>query len=119
MNKKKNLIVTAALLAAVQFGQAKDYKVVIRPIPGTTVSKTEIFVGKNNDADTITVVPGKNATFLTISLKGLDGEVLSSYVLPVGASGAFNIITPELPEGFLLEIKDNNGVVYTGIEDEE
>ncbi|MBQ9637875.1 MAG: hypothetical protein IJV36_08300 [Prevotella sp.] len=99
--------------------QAKDIKVVIKGHPTTPIGSTEVFVGKNSDADTITVVPGKNATFLTISLKGLDGEVLSSYVLPVGASGAFNIITPELPEGFVLEVKDNNGVVYTGIEDEE
>ena len=39
--------------------------------------------------------------------------------LPVDTPDAFNIMTPHMPEGFLLEIMDNNGVVYTSVEEDE
>lgn len=111
--------VIAVLLMATQFSWAKDIKVVIKTTGTKPIGGTEVFIGKDNEVDTVTVVPGNNVTNLIVSLKGLDGETLSSYFLPVDTPDVFNIITPHMPEGFLLEIKDNNGVIYTGVEEEE
>ena len=117
--KKTKYAVIAVLLMAAQLIWAKDIKVVIKTTGTKPIGGTEVFIGKDNEVDTVTVVPGNNVTNLIVSLKGFDGETLSTYFLPVDTPDSFNIITPHMPEGFLMEIMDNNGVVYTGIEDED
>ena len=117
MNKPKALII-AAMFAVASLAQAKDYHVVIRS-KDKPIIRTEVFVGGDIQRDTITVLPADNITEIVISVKTLDGEVLLSQSIPFDLPEQFNFITPPMPEGFLLEIKDNNGTVYTGIEEEE
>ena len=117
MNKTKTFIIAAMLIVA-SLAQAKEYHLVIRDKSGPKIS-TEVFVGGKLNNDTITVLPADNITEIVISVKTLDGEVLLSQSIPFDLPEQFNFITPPMPEGFLLEIKDNNGVVYTGIEEEE
>ena len=66
----------------------------------------------------IRIVPAEDITEIQLSIKTLAGEVIFSNLIPFETTETLSIITPHMPEGFLLEIKDNNGVVYTGIEDE-
>lgn len=116
--KKTKFAVIAVLLMAAQLIWAKDIKVVIKTTGTKPIGETEVFVGRDNEVDTVTVVPGNSVTNLIVSLKRFDGETLSSFFLPVDTPDVLNIITPHMPEGFLLEIKDNNGVVYTGVEED-
>lgn len=117
MNKTKTFIV-AAMLTVASLVQAKDYHVVIKE-KDKSIGRTEVFVGGNFQSDTINVIPAEDITEIQISIKTLDGEVLQSETIPFNVTEGFNFITPHMPEGFLLEIMDNNGVVYTGIEEED
>ena len=117
MNKTKTFIV-AAMLTVASLVQAKDYHVVIKE-KDKSIGRTEVFVGGNFQSDTITVNPAENITEIQFSIKTLDGEVLFSETISFNLFENYNFITPHMPEGFLMEIMDNNGVVYTGIEDED
>ncbi len=119
MNKTKTIIVTA-MLAVASFVQAKDYHVVIKgPSAIKSGPKTEVFIGGNFQRDTINITPAEDITEIQISIKTFEGEVLFCENIPLNIPENFSLITPHMPEGFLLEIMDNNGVVYTGIEDED
>lgn len=117
MKKAKTLII-AAMLTVASLAQAKDYHVVIKGKGEIKIPRTEVFVGGNIKQDTITVVPAENVTEIQLSIKTLAGEIIFSDLIPFVVPETYHFITPPMPEGFLLEIKDNNGVVYTGIEDE-
>ncbi len=120
MKKTKTLIV-AAMLTVALLAQAKEYHLVVKPSSGKPPGfggNTEIFIGGNTQRDTITVLPAEDITEIQLSIKTLAGEVIFSNLIPFETTETLSIITPHMPEGFLLEIKDNNGVVYTGIEDE-
>lgn len=117
MNKTKPFIV-AAMLTVASLVQAKDYHVVIKE-KDKSIGRTEVFFGGNFQSDTITVLPADDITELQLTVKTLEGEVLFSQFILFDLPENFNIITPHMPEGFLLEIKDNNGVIYTGVEEEE
>ncbi len=117
MKRTKTFIVTAMLTVA-SLAQAKDYHVSIKAPAGRPVISTEVFIGGNFQSDTINVIPAEDITEIQISIKTLDGEVLQSETIPFNVTEGFNFITPHMPEGFLLEIMDNNGVVYTGVEEE-
>ena len=118
MNKTKTFIV-AAMLAVASLAQAKDYHLVIKGKGEIKTPRTEIFIGGNFLRDTITVTPADDITEIHITIKNLDGEEIQSETIPFNLPENFHFITPHMPEGFLLEIMDNNGVVYTGIEDED
>lgn len=117
MNKTKTLLI-AAMLAVASLAQAKDYHVVIRS-KEKPIGFTEVVVNDKFKSDTITVIPADNVTEIHLSIKTLAGEVIFCRVIPFEIPESLNIITPHMPEGFLLEIKDNNGVIYTSIEEEE
>ncbi|MBQ6194771.1 MAG: hypothetical protein IJK43_10205 [Prevotella sp.] len=121
MNKTKTLLI-AAMLTAAALVQAKDYHLVVKPSTGKPPGfggNTEVFIGGITQRDTITIHPADNVTEIHLSIKTLAGEVIFSRGIPFDLPEQFNIITPHMPEGFLLEIKDNNGVIYTSIEEEE
>lgn len=118
MKKTKTLLI-AAMLAVASLAQAKDYHLVIKGKGEIKTPRTEVFVGDNTQRDTITIHPADNVTEIHLSIKTLAGEVIFSRGIPFDLPEQFNIITPHMPEGFLLEIKDNNGVIYTSIEEEE
>ena len=118
MEKRKGLLTAIMLLTSVMI-QAKVIKLVIKPTENSTIGRTEIFVGPSPKTDTINVFPGVNVTELSLTLKKTDGEVILSELIPLTIPETYNIITPHMPEGFLLEIKDNNGTVYTSIEEED
>lgn len=119
MNKARKFILAAMLVIASQT-EAKEYHVVIKgSININSGPKTEIFVGKEKSIDTLTVIPGNNVTELQLCIKSLDGEVLFTETLPVAIPETFNFIIPPLNDNFMLEIKDNNGVVYTEIDGDD
>ena len=116
MKKRRLLAITMLVVALTSV--AKDYNIVIRH-KDKSKNKTEIYVGNLPLSDTINVVPGANVTEIHLSMKKLNGEVILSKVIAITTPETYQIITPPMPEGFLLEIKDNNGVIYTSIEEEE
>lgn len=120
--KKTKIIIVAAMLAVASLALGKEYHLIVKPSSGKPPGfggNTEIFIGVGFQRDTITVLPAEDITEILISIKTLDGEVLQSETIPFNVTEGFNFITPHMPEGFLLEIMDNNGVVYTGVEEEE
>ena len=118
MKKPKTLII-AAMLAVASLAQAKDYHVVIKGKGEIKIPRTEVIVGGNIKQDTITVLPAEDITEIQLSIKTLTGEVIFSDLIPFEVPETYHFITPPMPEGFLLEIKDNNGTVYTSIEEED
>ena len=117
--KKVKLTVIALMLMATQFAVAKDIKIVIKGTSESPLLKTEVFTGGKFKNDTITVLPAEDITEIQLSIKTFTGEVIFSDLIPFEVPETYHFITPPMPEGFQLEIKDNNGVVYTGIEEEE
>lgn len=109
MMKRKGIFLV--LLAATLFIQAKDYKLVIRNGGVFNPTNTEVKVDGLNDS--IIVVPGMNTQTLTINIKDSEENVISSQVLPVGIDLSVNVETPNSPEVHVLEIRDDNGVVYS------
>ena len=116
--KRTKTIIVAAMLAVASLAQAKDYHVSIKAPAGRPVISTEVFIGGNFQGDSITITPAEDITEIQISIKTLDGEMLQSEIIPFNLPEHFHFITPHMPEGFLLEIKDNNGVIYTSVEEE-
>ena len=121
MNKTKTFII-AAMLTLASLAQAKVYHLVVKPSSGKPPGfggNTEVVIGGNTQRDTITVLPAEDITEIQLSIKTFTGEVIFSDLIPFEVPETYHFITPPMPEGFLLEIKDNNGTVYTGIEEEE
>ena len=117
--KKTKTLIAAAMLTVALLAQAKDYHVVIKGKGEIKIPRTEVSVDGNIKQDTIIVVPAEDITEIQLSIKTLAGEVIFSDLIPFEIPETYHFITPPMPEGFLLEIKDNNGVIYTGIEEDE
>ena len=95
---------------------AKDRTVVVRPTIGTTTGKTEVTSHEGENSDTLTVTPGTGITTITVTVRDLDGVLISQDVL--SASGDYlELSTPSAPNGCVVTLRDDDGVVYVEYED--
>ena len=102
------LVATATLLLAM-FAQAKDRTIVVRGKGASTSLKTEV---TSVGFDTLSVSPGMEAQKLIISIKTLEDGILYQQIVPVCYEDNYSIITPELPGGYFLEVRDDKGFIY-------
>lgn len=107
---KTKIFIISALYAAlaVQFVSA-GHTIVIKSGDNFGHGKTEV----DATNDTISVIPGVNATFIDVSVKDSLGNTISQNVIPTNLRSVFTFTLPDLTEGSSLEISDDQGVVYT------
>ena len=78
---------------------------------------TEVFVTEGSNTDTLTIVPGIDATDIVVSLADLDGNVIEQQCLPADTNCSTDIIVPNQQNGHLLTVEDNNSMVYRKCEE--
>lgn len=111
----KKFLLTALVFAATMT-QAKDYTIVVRGPSNLTKPKTEVTTHEGEGSDTLTVTPGTDITTITVTLRNLDGTLISNDVL--SASGDYlELSTPPAPNGCVVTLRDDDGVVYVEYED--
>ena len=90
--------------------QAKKRTIVVRgQDSGTVKGHTEVTTGSS---DSIIVNPSDDVTDIQVTIKDEEGEVISQYILPADEATTLEINTPNQPDGCLIQIEDNTGVVY-------
>ncbi len=112
---KKGLFIFAAMLIAL-LAQAKEYVFVIRGHANTNTGSTVVTSDEGSQIDTLNVVPAVDVTSIYITLKDLKGNTIESYYSPAQCNDHFSIITPVLPNGYVLEVSDERGVVFVRYE---
>ena len=112
---KKTIFVIATLLA-VMLTQAKDHKIVVKGDSIILKGNTEVFVDNTGDSDSIIITPAQDVSDIYVTVKNVYGDVLNQCVMPADLTNEVELNTPNLPEGCIIEIEDNSGVVYTDIE---
>ena len=110
---KKKLFIFATMLMA-QAAIAKEITVVIRGIHNDYTGNTEVI---DNNLDTLLVTPATEASEIYVSLKDPRGRVYQNHSVLATYNDILNIIIPNLPEGYLLEIRDDKGFLYKAYED--
>lgn len=108
---KKNLIILAALFLT-QLAMAKDRVIVIIGNEPTNIGNTKVKVDSNVYTDTLTITPAKDVSFIYVTLRDASDNIVESYCSPAYYNDCFTIISPTLPYGYTLEIKDDKGAVY-------
>ncbi|MBO4810944.1 MAG: hypothetical protein J5552_05185 [Prevotella sp.] len=107
---KKTCLLSMMLALAFLLAIAKDVHVVIKgssthiPIGGTIVTAT---------IDTLSVFPGVGVDTITVALCDMRGEVLESHSVPANFNDHVFVISPTLPDGCYIEVRDDKGVIYT------
>ena len=96
--------------------QAKDHVVVVNGHPSSTKGATEVKIEQHLDGDSIIIAPGDNVTGVLVTVSSTLGTPVSQYFLSADDSSPINISTPNLPEGCVIEVRDNTGVVYADVE---
>lgn len=112
--KKKILFAVAALTATLV--QAKDHNIVVRTDQPTTKGNTEVKVDQTGNGEVITITPAKDVTTITVTVKDMFGEVIAEGDVSATNEGVYELTTPETTEGNIIEVSDDNGVVYSEIE---
>lgn len=107
---KKHLLVFASLLFAV-ITQAKELSIHIKGIRNANTGTTEVNT-KPGLTDTLTVKPGKDVSIIYISLTDERGEIYDYRCVSATYDDRISLITPSLPEGYVLNIYDDKGYVY-------
>ena len=109
----KKIFVLLVILLTVLSAQAKDHNVVIKGDFGQSGSHTEVFVeGDDGSADTISVVPASDVTTICVVIKDVEGNVVERYNISAKLDNALIINSPLLPDGYILEIRDDKEIVY-------
>ena len=90
--------------------QAKDITIVIRGITPTSGDNTEVIT--LGMTDTLEVSPAVDATAIYVSLMDMQGTIYQQHCVPATCNDLLNVISPILPNGFMLEIRDDRGYIY-------
>lgn len=88
---------------------AKDYVIVIKGQDGPIIGQTEVTSMHN---DTLRVFPSKDAATISITLKDANDNIYQSYCVPATCNDILSVISPSLPTGLMLEIRDDKGYIY-------
>jgi len=105
--KKLTLLFCAALFA-VQFVSASHTIVVSTGGPHGK-GKTEVSV----IGDTISVTTGLDVTAVEVSVINEEGQNVSQETVPAVTNSSQTVTVPTLPVGYIVEIRDDHGVVYS------
>ena len=112
---KKTVFIIAAMLTAVT-ALAKDHKIVVKGDSNLSKGNTEVFVDPTGYSDSIIITPATDASNISVTIKSIYGDVLYLFMLPTDETNEVEVNTPDFPEGYVIEIEDNSGVVYSEIE---
>ena len=112
---KKTILLFSALAVAAMT-EAKDRTIVVKGSGSTIPGKTEVTSHEGEGSDTLTVIPGTGITTITVTVRDLDGVLISQDVL--SASGDYlELSTPSAPNGCVVTLRDDDGVVYVEYEE--
>ena len=112
---KKTILLIAVILSAV-FAQAKEQTVVVKKDPHFPKGNTEVKIEQGNESDTIVIVPGINATDFEVTIRDTSGNTIVQYYLSADTSTPVDVNTPDLPDTYVVEVRDNRGIVFSGYE---
>lgn len=112
---KKTIFVIVTLLA-VMMTQAKERTIKVNGHPTNIKGNTEVFVDNTGDSDSIIITPAQDVSDICVTVKSVYGDVINQCVMPADQTNEVEINTPDLPEGCIIEVEDNSGVIYTDIE---
>lgn len=73
------------------------------------VENTEVSI----NSDSIVVKPATDITVITVAVTDVNGEVLSEQVLPAQSDATVHVNTPSSSDGYTLELRDDNGLIYS------
>lgn len=107
MCMKKKLLFLVGLFIT-QLSIAREIVVVIR---GTN-SNPPIYTEVTGLTDTLSVTPAVDATAIYVSLMDMQGTIYQQHCVPATCNDLLNVISPILPNGFMLEIRDDRGYIY-------
>ena len=113
---KKKILLVAVLLVGL-LAQAREITLVVKGTNTSSTGSTEVTTKGTSFSDTLTVVPGKDVENIFITLRDGTGQVREYYCVPAGWEDMLRVITPSLPNSYILEIRDDSGVIYTEGED--
>ena len=110
---KKKILFVAVLFVAMLL-QAKNRTIVVRGYSGGTIkTATEV---TTESSDSIVITPGDGVTTIQVTVTDMEGEVISQNILPADESTTVDIDVPDESDACLIEVEDNTGIVYTGVE---
>lgn len=112
---KKSLLMIAAVLTAMLL-QAKDHTIVVRTDQPTPKGNTEVKVDYAPGGDVITITPSKDVNTITVTVKDEYGEVVAEGDVPANTEGVYVVNTPGTTGENIIEVSDDNGVVYSDFE---
>lgn len=107
--KKILFLFVSAFIAEITL--AKDRTIVVRSEHGITKGNTEVHVHEGEDSDTITVTPGSDIATITVTVRDLDGVLIQHDVLSA-AGDYLELSTPSTDNGFVITLRDDDGVIY-------
>lgn len=108
---KKLLLVFTSLMLT-QIAMSKNITIVIRGTNPPDKTNTEVTSHSNGVTDTLVVSPSKKATAIYVYLKDTNENVYQSYCVPATCNDILSVISPSLPTGLMLEIRDDKGYIY-------
>lgn len=73
------------------------------------IGKTEVSV----IGDTISVTTGLDVTAVEVSVINEEGQNVSQEIVPAVTNSSQTVTVPTLPVGYMVEIRDDHGVVYS------
>lgn len=108
---KKALLIISAMFIT-QFSLAKHITIVVRGNQPRPTGDTEVTTHGATLSDTLIVTPAKDASLLNITLKDANDNIYQSYCVPATCNDILSVISPSLPTGLMLEIRDDKGYIY-------
>ena len=112
----KRIILCIAVVLSAMFAQAKECTAVIKKDPFATKGNTEVKIEQGNESDTIVIVPGVNATDFEVTIRDTSGNTIVQYYLSADTSTPVDVNTPDLPDTYVVEVRDNRGIVFSEYE---
>lgn len=112
----KKFILCIAVVLSAMLAQAKECTVVVKGGVKQSPTSTEVKIEQGNESDTIVIVPGVNATDFEVTISDTSGNVVAQYYLSADTSTPVDVNTPDLPDTYVVEVRDNRGIVFSGYE---
>jgi len=112
---KKSIFLFFSVLTAM-FVQGKNHTIVVRTDHAMPKGSTEVKVDPTGNGEVLTITPADDVTTITVTVKDMFGEVIAEGDVPATMEGVYEVTTPETTEGNVIEVSDDNGVVYSEIE---
>ena len=109
--KKASFIFMSLFMA--QLAIAGNHIIVIHNDTKGSNQKTEVGVDQTANGDVITITPSKDVNTITVTVKDEYGEVVAEGDVPANTEGVYVVNTPGTTGENIIEVSDDNGVVFT------